>query len=83
MSGKLLIAKRLGGYICCVGVVFWRFGAKYNFQRVTAEDASNLAAALERRFDYLEDYKFSDGTTFKEYVREFIDYCKAGSFCIG
>ena len=83
-----------------------------DYQWVTAEDASNLADALERAIDDLPNHdalehktvkvaigggcqvrSIRDGASVlpfeffsgrrKDWVREFIAYCRAGEFCIG
>jgi hypothetical protein len=54
-----------------------------NFQIVTADDSANVAAALERAMPAEADYFFEDGSTYKEFLQEFIMFCKAGSFHIG
>jgi len=59
-----------------------------DYQTVMAEDARNLADALERLIPDLPELpvgpqeRFS-GQEGRKLVREFIDYCRAGEFVIG
>jgi hypothetical protein len=49
------------------------------FQVVCDEDAANIAEALERALDDVPD--LSEG--WKDYLQEFIKFCRAGAFSIG
>lgn len=52
-----------------------------SFQWVTDEDAANIADALERALEAEpRDEEFGSG--FTDYLREFITFCRAGTFCI-
>lgn len=52
-------------------------------QIMNAKDAANLAAALERTWDSIPDETFDDGTKYRDRVKGFIRFCRAGSFHIG
>lgn len=64
-----------------------------NYQVVCASDAANLADAIERALPDIPNYPadkqpqdFNDFEWFagdKEYLREFIAYCRAGEFALG
>ncbi len=67
-----------------------------DFQQVTAEDADNLAEALENALRHLprkestipENVEVSpieefSGLEERRWLREFIEFCRAGSFTIG
>jgi hypothetical protein len=53
-----------------------------DFQWVTAEDAGNIADALERALE--EDETSGEGLaqSYIDYLREFITFCRAGGFTI-
>ena len=50
-----------------------------NYQIVTADDAANIAAALEKVWDDIPDNPHG----WKCLVKEFIELCRGGSFHIG